>query len=497
MLAVSFVNPVAAQTDTKVSAIKHVLLISVDGLHALDLQNFSTSHPNSALAGLKRTGITYTQAHVAGPADSFPGLMGLITGGTPAVTGVYFDVSYDRHLFSPGSHCQQLGTPVIYDESVDVPGAEIGKPVLQASLLPRGGKECKPVYPHSYLRVNTVFEVVRQAGGHTAWIDKHPVYEIANGPSGLGVEDLYTPEIGSNPEAGAGKLSDKITASIAGTERYDQSKVDALINQIHGFKHDGKISAPVPMLFGLNLQSVSVAQKLAGYQAKFGRPTPELAAAMANSDKQIGQIVAALREQNLLDSTLLIVTAKHGNGPVNPKMLHHVDEKALSRAVEQVAPGTLAFMAADRSALIWLRNQSKTVQVAEALMRNREHLGISQVLHGASLSLPSPDTDTRTPDLIVLPRKGVIYSKLGDTKKAEHGGYDDDDTHVALLISNPSLASTGKLNSNLVTTTQVAPTLLQSLGLSPDALDAVTKQGTQVLPGENWHAIKQQITSGI
>jgi len=50
------------------------------------------------------------------------------------------------------------------------------------------------VYPHSYLKVNTVFEVARAAGLRTAWSDKHPAYEILNGPSGAGVQDLFTPE---------------------------------------------------------------------------------------------------------------------------------------------------------------------------------------------------------------------------------------------------------------------------------------------------------------
>jgi hypothetical protein len=37
--------------------------------------------------------------------------------------------------------------------------------------------------------------VVRAKGGRTAWADKHPAYDLVNGPSGKGVEDLYTPEI--------------------------------------------------------------------------------------------------------------------------------------------------------------------------------------------------------------------------------------------------------------------------------------------------------------
>lgn len=469
--------------------IKHVLMISVDGLHALDLQKFSAGHPRSAIARLARTGIEYTEAQTASPADSFPGLLALATGGTPAVTGVYYDLTYDRRLSPPASDCRQHGTAVVYDETIDGPGAEAGKPALKTNLLPLDPKGCKPVYPHSYLRVNTVFEVIRQAGGHTAWIDKHPVYEILNGPSGQGVEDLYTPEIGANFEGLEDKHGDKITASINRTERYDEAKVQALINEIDGFQHNGKTPAPVPAIFGLNLQAVNVGQKLAGYKDALGHPTPQLEGALVHSDMLIGKIVFALKEKKLLDSTLLIVTAKHGNGPIDPQALRHVDKKALSKVVERAAPGALAQITTDQGALIWLRDQTKTAIVAHALEQNSDRLGIKRVLYGPSLTLhfPSPERDSRSPDLIIIPQRGVIYAKAGDQKKAEHGGFVIDDTHVALLVSNPHLQ--GAVFQVPVFTTQVAPTLLVSLGLSPMALEAVAKQGTPVLPGEDWTAL--------
>ena len=53
--------------------------------------------------------------------------------------------------------------------------------------------------PHEYVRVNTIFEVVKAHGGRTAWTDKHPSYEWTNGPSGKGVDDFYGPEINSVP----------------------------------------------------------------------------------------------------------------------------------------------------------------------------------------------------------------------------------------------------------------------------------------------------------
>jgi hypothetical protein len=74
----------------------------------------------------------------------------------------------------------------------------------------------------------------------------------------------------------------------------------------------------------------------------------------------------------------------------------------------------------------------------------------------------------------------VIYT--GSSKKQEeHGGFAHDDTNVIMLLSNPSFPP-GTVTS-FVETTQVAPTILQALGLDPGSLDAVQKEGTPVLPG--------------
>ena len=65
--------------------VKHVFLISVDGLHALDMSNYVTAHPDSNLASLSRHGVTYTNDSTSSPSDSFPGLAALVTGGSPAL----------------------------------------------------------------------------------------------------------------------------------------------------------------------------------------------------------------------------------------------------------------------------------------------------------------------------------------------------------------------------------------------------------------------------
>ena len=53
--------------DNHHRAIKHVLLISVDGMHEVDLQRYVNGHPTSAFAKLLRHGVHYTNAHTSQP----------------------------------------------------------------------------------------------------------------------------------------------------------------------------------------------------------------------------------------------------------------------------------------------------------------------------------------------------------------------------------------------------------------------------------------------
>ena len=55
------------------NAFQHVLLISVDGLHALDLARYVEMHPGSAMAELSAHGVTFTNARTPANSDSFPG----------------------------------------------------------------------------------------------------------------------------------------------------------------------------------------------------------------------------------------------------------------------------------------------------------------------------------------------------------------------------------------------------------------------------------------
>ena len=104
------------------SNIQHVLLVSVDGLHAVDVANYVANNPKSALAELAKHGVTYSNAHTPANSDSFPGLLALVTGGSPVSHGMFYDVSYDRTIFDPtNTTCSgPAGNFMVFDESIDV-----------------------------------------------------------------------------------------------------------------------------------------------------------------------------------------------------------------------------------------------------------------------------------------------------------------------------------------------------------------------------------------
>ncbi len=497
--------------------IKHVLLVSVDGLHALDIANYVAAHPDSALAALSTHGITYSNARTPANSDSFPGLLALVTGGSPISHGLFYDVSYDRTIFDPtNTTCTgQGGNLMVFDESVDLyDSLNVSQNVIDPTKLPRHVNEqgkCVPLFPHSAMRSNTIFEVVKSAGGHTAWADKHPAYDLVNGPSGNGVEDLYTPEI-----TNVNGLDN--TVSVVCTVNNDSLKVQGVINEIHGLKHDGTPGPGVPAVFGLNFQAVSVGQKLAGdnadgscaadttftgqpggYKDGAGTPTAVLAYALQKTDQALGSLIQAFKAQGIYESTLFIVTAKHGQSPINPVKInkpgHFADLVAAlpdantnpaAMAIANAAAcgtGACGFVQDDDIALIWLQDQSQTGDVAAYLNLNANAgaLFIDEVLAGAEIRLKfrDPLTDSRTPDLLVQPTYGTIYT--GSFKKnAEHGGFSFGDTNVGLMVSNPSLNA--REVKTPVATSQVAASILKALGIDPRELQAVRREGTEVLP---------------
>jgi len=512
MLALSLHLYARDKDNPDASRVKHVLLISVDGLHALDLSTYVATHANSTLASLSAHGITYSNASTSQPSDSFPGLAALVTGGSPITTGFWYDDTYNRALSppmqtdglgNPGGACPgKIGTNVAWDEAIDFDLTKLdGGGGINPQYLTRDpNHNCAVLLPHQYLRVNTIFEVVKANGGTTAWTDKHPSYEWTNGPSGKGVDDFYGPEINSIPVAlpqfaGCSPVpfpdatpDDGWTTDLHNIQCYDSLHVQAVLNQIDGYSHDRSIQTGVPTLFGANFQAVSVGEKLkgSGYTDVLGTPSAGLESELDFVDQSLGKMVEELKKVGIYESTLIIIGAKHGQSPIDISKRVGIGGGQPAATIGAAD----AFDISDDGSLIWLTDQSLTASVVATLSEpaNQEALGIQEifVLQSLSNKFNDPRVDPRTPDIVLKVNTGVIFT--GGTKIAEHGGLNEDDVHVALLISKPDLPS--KTIHSAVTNQQVAPTVLRALGYDPKHLQAVQQEHIEVLPSLFFDGLK-------
>jgi hypothetical protein len=552
---------------------RHVLLISVDGMHQSDLDWYVSGHPSSTLAKLTRTGSEYTRALASNPSDSDPGGTALMSGGNPRSTGVYYDVEYSHKVDQPGASCTPghpaTGGDVIYDSPDDAlanvadfidpssgtfpsfdengsiyPQGVDTKPAaimdlrfdpatsLNPATFPVDPKTCAPITPWDYLGDNTIFQVIHAAGLRTAWSDKHAVYASFNGPgsNGRSIDDLFAPEIDSQavmPNGVPYPQDDDWAHIDAATKQYDGYKVQAILNEIAGRDHSGKSVVGTPAIFGMNFQTVSVAQKIrstpttligpdahgnyttsapqpGGYQFVGGQlvPGPVLSSALDYVDAQLGRMVGQLRRHGLANSTTIIVTAKHGQSPQNPNELVTVKDgpivDAINAAWGQTHPGNTKLIVAGTDDDLWQSYLSDNSQAAcdfvKAYLWNHtaqgfdvnknpvtvQHSGLAQIWTGAAAArfFGVPVDDGRYPDVFGRVQEGIVYAK--PTKLAEHGGMNPGDRHVLMVVNGPGVPA--QVDSSTVETTQVAPTILALLGLDPAALRAVRVEGTRVLP---------------
>jgi Type I phosphodiesterase / nucleotide pyrophosphatase len=518
--------------DGHSSGVRHVLLISVDGLHQQDLAWYVGAYPHSVLAALDHRGLEFSNASTPFPSDSSPGMTAQVTGGNPRSTGIYYDDTWNHDVFPAGTtNCSGPvpGGEAAYEEFIDknssaldagqglpgLPGSILNMTanplkVIDPAKLPVNPKTCQPIYPNQYLQVNTVFNVARDHGLRTAWSDKHAAYQMFDGPSGNGVQDFFTPEI--NSQASGYPAGQDWTSDNAATMQYDSYKVQAILNEIGGYDHSGHHHVGVPAIFGLNFQTVSTAQKLptsdgltGGYLPGGKVPGPLLVRALNYINTQVGAMVSRIRADGLAGSTAIIISAKHGQSPTDPAALARVPDSpiisGINAAWTAAHPGAgklVIFSTDDDGMLLWLSDRSQAAAdfVKQYLL---SHSAAGNNVSGNPVTVPTsgvktvyagaasaayfgvPVGDPRHPDVVGIAEHGVVYTG-GRAKIAEHGGDDLQDRNVPVLVVSPGVRRAGT-SGVPVETTQIAPTILDLLGLNPGQLQSVRIEHTRVLPG--------------
>jgi hypothetical protein len=234
-------------------------------------------------------------------------------------------------------------------------------------------------------------------------------------------------------------------------------------------------------------------------------PGPVLQCALLFVDASIGKMVQALDMSN----TVVIVSAKHGQSPENRADLTIINDNNMLDALNaawKTATGSATDLVAhaidDDGVLLWLNlHTQQAADFAAAFLMGYNGMGIGSDAGGnpvakaftsaglrqtyAGLAAASfigvPPTDARVPDVIGIAKQGSVYAGSKLSKIAEHGGNAAQDRHVALIVAGAGIGPA--VVSTPVETTQIAPSILKVLGLSPNKLEAVKAEGTNILPG--------------
>jgi hypothetical protein len=267
-------------------------------------------------------------------------------------------------------------------------------------------------------------------------------------------------------------------------------------NWVNGTKNP----SGAPSLYGANFQTITWAQQNAGYlDAAGNNPNKSLASALHEADARLGAFLNFLKSSGKLDSTLVIIGSKQGQGPINPKTLKVSNPDFMDGTGVPVA----FFVGEDGgvvSARLWCRwlscgwlvwlmpflqmwlEKSSDAQKAKSNLLANSSLGISYVLAGDEVTAAgygSPFLDSRVPDLIIGAKVGTLWNDGFEFE--DHGGFLPQDLDVPLIAYNPNLKPANI--TQVVSNRQVASTMLQALGLPLAQLDAYRLGDSPVLPG--------------
>ena len=361
---------------------------------------------------------------------------------------------------------------------------------LNPATYPVDPKTCKPIMPWDYLQVNTIFQVIHNAGMRTAWSDKHAIYTSFNGPgsNGKSIDDFFGPEIDSQavePNGVPYPVDGAWTADNAATKQYDSYKVQAVINWINGYEHSGtgpKVGTPA--IYGMNFQAVSTAEKLksspavligpnaqgkytegpslpGGYVTENGVqvPGPLLQSALEFVNESLQRMADAIQADGEADSTAIILTAKHGQSPLNNSQLQRIDDGPIiagvnaAWAAEHPSNPTLVVQEADDDGLLWWlsdRSQEAADFVKTYLWTHTapavnyagetitvQHSGLKRIFAGEQSArfFGVPNSEPNHPDVFAIAQVGTIYTT--GSKIAEHGGDNPGDRDVPLVVYAP------------------------------------------------------------
>lgn len=433
-----FVLAVPALRAADNKPVKHIVLISVDGLSASYLSDPRAEMPN--LRAIAAAGVSAKGMITTFPSVTWPSHTSLITGMRAARHGVIGNTVWNRDTNGPVKY---IGDPdLTKDQSIQVP---------------------------------TLYDVAHEAGLSTASI----IWPCSNGAKSL---DWIIPD-SNKPELHARYTTPGFAEELA--------KAGIDISQLGEWGWGKQYSTQRDIVYANTVRHLLKQHSINlillhlitpdGVEHAYGPNTPQAFQAVAESDERIGEIWAALQQPSFAENSALFVVSDHGFAAyqklIRPNVILH--ELGLIKSAEdnKVTQRDAWCVAQGGSAFIYILDEDRVEELTETLTKEfTEVEGVLAVMNPtefSQLGLPTPDENPEAPSLVLTTGPGYSFADdLGGAVVVDAGGnkgthgHDPrpDYMHAMFVAVGAGIKPGTKLE--VINNVDIAPTIAYLLGLA-------------------------------
>lgn len=443
---VAFLSCVAVtvgRAENQPAPVKHVVLVSIDGLAASYLNDPRAQLPT--LRRLMKEGASATGMITTFPSVTWPSHTSLITGTEPGRHGVIGNSVWDAKR---NQGLTYIGDPVLTKQQ------SIRVPTLY-DVAHKAGLSCGSVIWPCCNAADSLKWVIPDSNK----ADLHARYTTAGFVEELKRADIDISQLGT-----------------WGWNKQYATQRDVLYTRVGNYlleKH------------GVNLLLVHLINP-DGVEHAYGPHTPEAYQAVAESDQRIAEIWATLQKPALKDRSTLFVVSDHGFAPYEKFIRPNVLLKELGLVTtddkDKVADRKAWCVAQGGSSFVYIMDEARRSEITAQLKQKLGAVeGVTAVVEPAGygrLGLPSPDANPESPHLVLLTGPGYSFADaltapvVADAggHKGTHGhdpapGY----MHATFIAAGVGIKPGVKLE--IIRNTDVAPTIARLMGLSMNNVD--------------------------
>jgi arylsulfatase A-like enzyme len=468
LLAV-FVTAVPASSNAAIHS-RHVVLIVWDGMRP----DFISEEHTPTLARLARDGVTFRNHHAVY-------LSSTEVNGTAISTG-----SYPSHSGLVGNNEYR-------------PEIEISKPIHTEAL--EAARKGDSLSNGHYIRVPTIAEIVRKAGGHTVVAGAKPVALLADRAARVSDAGGVSLFAGTTLPPSLRTILTNEYGAFPGDTSVKPSRIDWTT----GALIDSLWAKGVPEFSFVWMNEPDLSQHLTGPGSE------RTLAAMSNSDKNLARILHALEVKGVRETTDVMIVSDHGASTIGSRfdvadLLSQAGIPAVREFKAKPATGEILVVSNGGSTLVYVIGHDQAIirrvvgflQQAEfcGVIFCREPLPGTFALHEAQIDSES------APDIFVSMRwtkeknkngiAGIISSDVSTygPGQGSHVSLSPFDMHATLVASGPHFR-TGVVDTLASGNVDVAPTVLWILGLKPPkAMDGRVLTEALTIKGAKVHSFE-------